>query len=162
MTYRSVFVSVTAFAAMAFGAPSYAESTYLTEAVFFNSGAPAQDFEATFGGTGGTISDITIFNPATGATAFVTGAGNSVTIDFSPSLGSFQVLDLSFENTFSGNVTFTSGEWTHASGPPASTGPPVLLETMPIVGEPATITLFGIAAGCIAAFSSRKALKRIV
>jgi hypothetical protein len=162
MTYRAVFLSVAAFAALAVGTPSYAGSTYLTQAVFFNGGAPAEDFEATFGGTGGTISDITVFNPATGATTFVTGGGNSVTIDFSPSIASFQVLDLSFENTFSSNVTFTSGEWTYASGPPVSTGPPVLLETMQVVPEPATITLFGIAAACIVAFSYRRGLKRIV
>jgi hypothetical protein len=160
MTYRSVFLSVAAVASMAFGTPIYAGSTYLTQAVFFNTGAPAEDFEATFGGAGGTISDITIFNPATGAMGFVTNGGNSITIDFSPSIGSFQVLDFSFENTFSSNITFTSGEWTYPSDPPVSTGSPVLLTTMQVVGEPTTITLFGIAALCMAGFSRRWALKR--
>jgi hypothetical protein len=161
MTYRSVFLGVVALMALTFGTPSYAGSIYLTQAVFFNAGPPAQDFEATFGGTGGTISDITVFNPVTGATSSVTGGGNSITIDFTPSIGSFQVLDISFENTFSGNVTFTSGEWTYASNPPVSTGPPVLLETMQVVPEPATITLFGIAAACIVAVSYRRVWKRI-
>jgi hypothetical protein len=160
MTYRSVFLSVGTVASMAFGTPSYAGSMYMTQAIFFNTGAPAEDFEATFSGAGGTISDIKIFNPPTGATGVVTNAGNSITIDFSPFIGSFQVLDFSFENTFSSNITFSSGEWTYPSNPPVPTGPPVLLTTTQVVGEPATITLFGIAALCMAGFSRRRALKR--
>jgi hypothetical protein len=160
MTYRSVFLSVAAVASMALGTPSYAGSTYLTQVVFFNTGAPAEDFEATFGGAGGTISDITIFNPPTGGTGSATGGANGITIDFSPSMGSFQVLDFSFENTFSSNITFTSGEWTYASGPPVSIGSPVLLATTQVVGEPTTITLFGIAALCMAGFSRRWVLRR--
>jgi PEP-CTERM motif len=146
MTIRTVFLSVSAVAVLAFGTPSHAGTTYLTQAVFFNTGAPADDFEATFSGTGGTISDITVFNPANGVTASVTGTGDSIAIDFSPSIGSFQVLDFSFENTFGSDITFISGDWTYALTPPASAGSPLLLTTTTIqaVSEPASVALMGI------------------
>jgi len=154
MTKRSMFLvaALGLYVSSVFVSPSHAGSVYLTEVVFVNtSGKAANDFEATFTGTGGTISDITVYNPPAGNTTSVTG-GNTVVIDFSPALGTGKVLDFSFETQF-GSIAFSSGIWTYKVGAPIASAAPLYINTTLLsVPEPASMALLGIGMASFFAF----------
>ena len=146
----------TVLSTLAFATPSQA-GTYTTQAIFVNGGPAANDFEATFTGTGGSLANLTVFNPV-GTMSSITG-GNSITIDFATPLPTNGVLDFTFTTT-TAVIGIASSVWTYTGGGSAATGPPIFFHTQPtaLVPEPTSMALLGIGMTSFLAF--RRFFKR--
>jgi hypothetical protein len=146
----------TLLSTLAFATPGQA-GTYTTQAIFVNTGAPANDFEATFTGTGGSLADLKVFNPV-GATSSIVG-GNSVVIDFATPLPTASILDFTFTTTTS-EIGIASSVWTYTGGGSSPTGAPIYFHTAPsaLVPEPTSMALLGIGMTSFLAF--RRFFKR--
>jgi hypothetical protein len=149
-------IAMALFASIAFSSPSKA-GTYITKVVTLNGGAPADDFEAIFTGTGGSVSDITvqISGAPVGATKVIS-SGSGVEIDFSSPLATGAGVSFSFETDF-GNIGLSSAVWTFKSGAPVNAPFTGIISTT-AVPEPSSLALIGI--GMASVFSFRRFFKR--
>lgn len=131
------------FAGLAFSAPTSA-GTYVTTVVAVNfSSKAADDFEVTFTGTGGSISNIVVTNSGApiGATNVIS-SGAGVEIDFSTPLPVASGVVFKFD-TSSAPIALNTAVWTYKSGAPQNAAPTTIISTS-AVPEPASMALLGI------------------
>lgn len=145
------------FASLAFSAPSQA-GTFITKVVAVNfSSKAADDFEVTFTGTGGSISNITVSNSGApvGATKVIS-SGSGVEIDFSSPLAIASGIVFTFQTT-SAPIAINTAVWTYKSGAPQNAITTTSITTA-AVPEPASMALLGI--GMAGFLSFRRFFKR--
>ena len=152
----AIAVAMAMFASLALSAPSQAD--FITTVTAINtSGQAADDFEATFTGTGGSVSDITVlYSSGIATTTKVISSGSGVELDFATPLpNNTGVVVFNFMTGFS-PLGLNTAEWTFKSGAPISAGS-VTFSTM-TVPEPSSLALFGI--GMAGLFSFRRVFKQ--
>jgi PEP-CTERM motif len=157
MPIRSIAMAIAMalFASIAFSAPSKA-GTYITKVTALNGGAAADDFEATFTGTGGSVSDIKVLiSGAPVGAPKVISSGSGVEIDFSSPLATGAGVAFTFETQF-GNIALNTAEWTFKTGAPVNA--PFVGIVTTAVPEPSSLALIGI--GMAGVFSFRRFFKR--
>jgi hypothetical protein len=149
------------FASLAFSAPSKAGSYITTVTAVNTSGKAADDFEAIFTGTGGTVSHINVLYSSGIATTTKTlpvgsATPNGTGIYFATPLpNNTGVLVYQFQTQFS-NIAIASAVWTYKGAAPiAATAVTIVTTAVP---EPASMALLGI--GMAGFFSFRRFFKR--
>lgn len=159
----AVALAMAVFASLAFSAPTKA-GTYITTVTAVNiSGAAADDFEATFTGTGGTVSNINVLYSSGIATTTKTLpvgsiAPNGTGIYFATPLPQFTgVLVYQFQTNFQ-DIALASAVWTFKNGSPIAAPPGTVSIVTTAVPEPASMALLGI--GMAGFISFRRFFKR--
>jgi hypothetical protein len=133
-----VIVVVTSFA---LSAPSNAG--YIDTVTAVNvSGAAAEDLEATFNGTGGSINDVKVlYSSGVSTTSSIISSGTGVGLDFNPSLPNATGVVV-YDFTTSTPITLNSASWTFTGGTSIAAPPgTVLVSSVPTVPEPASLAL---------------------
>jgi hypothetical protein len=149
-------IAVALFASLALSAPS--QAGFVTTVTAFNSGAPADDLEVIFNGTGGSISNINVsFSGAPVGSTEVIASGDGVKIDFSSPLATASAVQFTFDSVFA-PASISSAEWTFKSGAPVSAPDVSFITTMASVPEPSAIVLLGV--GMAGLFVGRRFFKR--
>jgi PEP-CTERM motif len=160
MTKRSfaMALAMALVAAVASSAPCRA-GTYLTTVAAFNDLAtPADDFEATFTGTSGTITDVTVlYSSGVSTTTQVFGSGASVEINFTTPLAEFGTVLFSFDST-TGPVGLSAAYWTYKTGDMVVATKTVIIASVDPVPEPGSMALLGI--GVVGLFGWRRLSRR--
>jgi PEP-CTERM motif len=152
-------VAVSIFASLALSVPIKAGSITTVTAIN-QSGKAADDFEATFTGTGGSVSNIKVlYSSGIATTTKVISSGAGTEIDFQKPLPNGPgVVVFNFETAF-GNISLDTAVWTFKTGAPIDASRSVVLSSG-AVPEPASMALFGIGVVGLLAykrFSNRKA-----
>jgi hypothetical protein len=161
MTKRSfaMALAMAVVAGVAASAPCRA-GTYLTTVAAFNdSGLAADDFEAYFTGTSGTIIDVTVlYSSGVATTTQVIGSGAAVEINFTTPLTEYGTVLFSFGST-TGPVGLSASYWTFKTGDMVSaTGTTQIIASVDPVPEPGSMALFGI--GMVGILGWRRFSKR--
>lgn len=161
MPKRSVAMAIAMalFAGLAFSPRSEAGSVTTVTAVNA-SGMAADDFEATFIGTGGSVHAITVlFSSGVGTTTQVIDSGAGTRINFNtplPDLGS-GVLVYRFLTNF-GPLTLNTAVWTFKNHAPIDAKATTTVISIPMIPEPASMSLMGI--GMASLFAFRRYFRR--
>lgn len=150
----AIAMAMAPLAIAAFSAPSKAASMTTVTAVN-TTGLAANDFEATFIGTGGSVGNIhVLFSSGVGTATSVISSGSGTRIDFSPALPNFGVLVYQFTTAF-GPVTLNTAQWTFTNHAPIAATAVSLISTA-AVPEPSTLALGGIGGLALVAFARRR------
>jgi hypothetical protein len=164
MTKRSfaMALAMAVVAGLVSSAPCRAGTYITTVTSINNSGLAADDFEAYFTGTAGTISDVTVeYSSGLATTTEIISSGAGVEVDFSPALADGTgVVVFSFESD-SGPIGLANAFWTFKSGDMIAANL-TQIDTVdpPGVPEPSSMSLLGIGVAGLFAwrrFSRRKA-----
>lgn len=161
MTKRSftMALAMAVVAGVAASTPCRAGTWITTVAAYNNSGRAADDFEGTFTGTSGTISDVTVlYSSGVSTTTQVIGSGAGVEIDFGTPLPMSATVLFSFEST-TGPVGLGASFWTFKTGDMVSaTGTTAIVASVDPIPEPGSMALFGI--GVIGVLTWRRLSRR--
>jgi hypothetical protein len=136
-------VAMAMLASLALSAPSKA-GTVTSVTAINQSGKAADDFEATFIGTGGSVSMVNVlFSSGIATTTNVISSGSGVELDFAKPLPSGTgVIVFNFMTDF-GPVTLNTAVWTFKSGAPINAAGSVIVSSG-AVPEPSSMALLGI------------------
>jgi hypothetical protein len=159
MPNRSLVMTVVVAISSSFVLSAPTKAGFVTTVVAVNtSGQAANDFEATFTGTGGSISDINVtYSSGVNTTTEVIGAGTGVEINFGTALSDASTVIFKF-TTSGSDIGLSTAEWTFNSGSPINATGVSVTTAGGTVPEPASVALLGI--GMAGLYSCRWLFKR--